>query len=109
MPDSLDFEVRVYAAMAAALMTYEDELEVEGAFNWRDTIEERPQAGETLSPEIAHLLAQADSVLIQASEFLARRFPDLFHPQRKAKIPRRNWWPHLDEGPEARERAEQVA
>ncbi|MCM8748137.1 hypothetical protein NET02_03180 [Thermomicrobiaceae bacterium CFH 74404] len=109
MPNGLDFEVRVYAAMAAALMTYEDELEVEGALNWRDAIEERLHAGETPSPETSHLLAEADAALIRASEVLVRRFPDLFHPQRKANIPRQNWWWHLDEGSQVRKHPEQVA
>jgi len=105
----LDFEVRVYAAMVDSLALYQDELEVEGAFNWRDSIAERLEAGEQLPPESAALLRRADDQLMRQREMLVRRFASVFDPERKATVPRALWWWFLDEGPQVREQAKGVA
>jgi hypothetical protein len=109
VPDSLDFEVRVYAAMVDALALYHDELEIEGAFNWRDSIAERLKSGEQLSPESAALLKHADDQLMRQREMLVRRFAAVFDPERKATILQSLWWWHLDEGPQVRAEAREVA
>ncbi|CCF85619.1 hypothetical protein NITHO_5240006 [Nitrolancea hollandica Lb] len=81
---------------------YEDELEAEAAFNWRDAIKVALDAGAILDGETMDLLAQADDRLMARREALVRRFPNLFHPERKAEIPKAYWWWYLDEGPRVR-------
>ncbi len=77
--------------MVDSLALYQDELEVEGAFNWRDSIAERLEPGEQLPPESAALLRRADDQLMRQREMLVRRFASVFDPERKATIPRALW------------------
>lgn len=102
MPRPLSSKVRIYAAMADHIHEYEDELEVEAAFNWRDAIKAALDDGAVLGAESKALLARADDRLMARREELVQRFPNLFHPERKAEIPKASWWWHLDEGPHVR-------
>lgn len=109
MPRSLASKVRVYAAMADKLSKLRDYLEVYAMFDWRDDVYEDLQGGELLDSESVALLEHADQKLIEERATLLQRFPDLFHPDRKARIRRECWWWHLDEGPQVREQARALA
>jgi len=94
--------------MVEHLPDYAEELEVVNAFVTRETIEDEVRAGAALDAAERQRLEQADNRLLSRHSVVLRRFPHLFSA-RPGNIPRRYWWWFLDEGPQVREQAREVA
>jgi hypothetical protein len=102
----LAFEIERYAELIEYFPGEDEPEEIIYALIYRDCVHDRLKQGEKLTPLLAQKLAEADARLKSMRSDLVRRFPGVFLTNR---APRDYWWWHLDEGPQVREQAEQVA
>ena len=107
MSEDLVLAFDLYSIMVSKLHLYQDWLEVENALLWRDEINEALQAGISLTNEQMAALRKADDLLLAQRDRLVRKFPQVF--ENTERISSRQWWWHLDKGPQVREEAERAA
>lgn len=93
----LAYKINVFATMAQNVHRYDDELELEAAFNWRDAIQVDLESGAELSPDQEKMLIEADLSILRIAPELVERFPETYHPGRKPLTPTWWWWWHLDD------------
>ncbi|MGE5618101.1 MAG: hypothetical protein ACM3US_02455 [Sphingomonadaceae bacterium] len=107
MSEDLALAFDLYSIMTSKLHLYQDWLEVENILLWRDEIDDALQAGMSLTDEQMATLRKADDLLLAQRDRLVREFPQAF--ENTEHISARQWWWHLDKGPQVREEAERAA
>jgi len=81
--------------MVEALPSYAEDEEVSALLVWRESLQDRIDAGERTTPTAASLLETADRALKRLLPDIASRFPDVFALD--PAPPNRLWWWHPEQ------------
>ena len=105
MSGDLASRVALWAELVENMARYDEDTEVSTALVWRDEIHDALRMGALLPPPAAELLERADTRLLEMSEVLVHRFPEVF----EGRAPKEYWWWHLDGHPRTRQQTRTAA